>query len=96
MSENGSQRASLWRGPVSAWVALMLLFAANLGSAYLPLGVGNVALNVAIAAAMAVVLAVFLMDLRNSILLVRIVAIAGFFWTVLMFTLTFSDYLGRN
>lgn len=90
----GAQR--IWRGPVLAWIALLLLFAANLGSAFIPLGSGNVILNLFIAAVMAVVLAIFLMDLRNSQTLVRVVAVAGLFWMILMFALTFSDYLSRS
>jgi len=85
-----------WRGPLLAWGVLVLLFAISLGSAYVPLGAGNLVLNLSIAAVMAIVLAVFLMDLRNSQILVRIVAIAGLLWLVLMFALTFSDYLSRN
>jgi hypothetical protein len=36
------------------------------------------------------------MDLRNATMLTRIVAAAGLFWVVLMFALTFSDYLSRH
>jgi caa(3)-type oxidase subunit IV len=74
---------------------LLLLLAISLGSAYVPLGAGNVTVNLFIAGLMLVLLAAFLMDLQNSGLLVRIVAVAGPFWMVLMFSLTFSDYLTR-
>ena len=90
----GSRR--LWRAPALAWGVLVLLFAISLGSAYVPLGSGNLVLNLSIAAVMAIVLAVFLMDLRNAQILVRIVATAGLLWLVLMFALTFSDYLSRH
>ncbi len=94
---NGRPRMQdLWRGPVLTWIVLMLLFALNLGSAYVYLGAGNVALNLLIAAVMVVLLAVFLMDLRSSKVLTRIVAVAGLFWTVMMFSLTFTDYLSRS
>ncbi|WGR93930.1 oxidase [Bradyrhizobium sp. ISRA435] len=78
-----------------AWAALLVLAAISLASAYLPLGAGNVALNLIIAAAMAVVLAIFLMDLKSGTMLVRVVAITGLFWMMFMFALTFSDYLSR-
>ena len=87
---------ALWQGPAIAWLALLVLFAGTLGSAYLPLGAGNVAVNLLIAAVMIAVLATFLMDLRNATMLTRIVAAAGLFWVVLMFALTFSDYLSRH
>jgi cytochrome c oxidase subunit IV len=94
MSDDGSRR--LWIGPLAAWAALVFLFMATLGSAYLPLGTGNVAINLGIAAAMIAVLGTFLMDLRNSAVLVRIIAAAGGLWIIIMFSLTFADYLSRS
>lgn len=96
MTEHAQHTELAWRGPVLAWAALIVLFLLNLGSAYLSLGVGNVAVNLVIAAVMAGVLAVFLMDLQNAQALIRLVAIAGLFWMILMFSLTFSDYLTRG
>ncbi len=86
----------LWKGPVLAWLALIVLFALSLGSAYLPLRAGNVAVNLFIAAVMVAVLVMVLMDLRNTMALIRVVAAAGLFWTILMFALTFNDYLSRH
>lgn len=88
--------SALWKGPAAAWLALIALFAVSLGSAYLPLGAGNVTLNLFIAAIMTAVLVTFLMDLRRSNSLTRIVAAAGLFWIALMFALTFTDYLSRH
>lgn len=96
MSEPSRNRAHLWRGPLLAWAVLIVLAAINLGSAYLPLGAGNLALNLLLAAVMAMVLAIFLMDLRNAKTLVRIVAVTGLFWMIFLFALTFSDYLSRR
>lgn len=86
----------LWLVPAATWIALLVLFAISLGTAYLPLGAGNIALNLFIAAVMVALLVAFLMDLRNSTALLRTVAFAGPFWLVLMFALTFSDYLSRS
>jgi cytochrome c oxidase subunit IV len=85
----------LWKGPGLTWLALIVLFAFTLGSAYLPLGDGNLAINLSIAAIMIALLATFLMDLKNATAIVRLIAAAGLFWTVLMFALTFNDYLSR-
>ena len=85
----------LWQVPALVWVVLLILFGASLGSAYLPLGVGNLALNLLIAAIMIVVLVTFLMDLREAAALLHVVAGAGLLWLLLMFALTFSDYLSR-
>lgn len=94
-SDKHAQAWWLWKGPTLVWLVLVVLFAATLGSAYLPLGDGNLAANLAIAAAMIVLLATFLMDLQNAKTIVRIVAGAGLFWLILMFSLTFNDYLSR-
>jgi len=96
MNEPSREQPDLWRGPVLTWVVLVFLAAISFGSAYLPLGAGNLTVNLVIAAVMAIVLAVFLMDLRNAKTLIRIVAVTGLFWTIFMFTLTFSDYLSRG
>ena len=96
MTAHRQSTRALWKGPAIAWLVLLILFAGTLGSAYLPLGAGNVAINLLIAAVMVGVLATFLMDLRHATMLTRIVAAAGLFWLVLMFALTFSDYLSRH
>lgn len=85
----------LWAGPVVVWLALVVLFAASLGSAYIPMGAGNVTINLGLAVVMLALLAVFLMDLLNARTLIRTVAVAGLFWTIFMFSLTFTDYLSR-
>jgi cytochrome c oxidase subunit IV len=96
MSGASRQQQIPWVGPALAWGALILLFLLSLGSAYVPLGAGNVVLNLLIAAVMAIVLAIFLMDLKHSRMLIRVVAVTGLFWTLIMFALTFSDYLSRG
>lgn len=86
----------LWKGPGIVWLVLLALFVLTLGSAYVPLGDGNLVVNLTIAAVMIALLVTFLMDLRNSNALIRIVAAAGLFWTSFMFVLTFNDYLSRH
>jgi len=86
----------LWKGPAVVWLVLLVLFGLSLGTAYLPLGNGNVAANLAIAAVMIALLAAFLMDLRSAQAIIRITAGAGLFWLILMFSLTFNDYLSRH
>jgi len=96
MTDGRNQIWRLWKGPAAAWLALLVLFAANVGCAYLPLGSGNVAINLCVAATMVVIVATFLMGLRDSTILLRIIAFSGLFWTAIMFTLTFNDYLSRH
>lgn len=85
----------LWQAPALVWIVLLVLFGASFASAYLPLGAGNIAVNLLIAAIMIVFLVIFLMDLKGATALIRVVAAAGLLWLTLMFALTFSDYLSR-
>jgi caa(3)-type oxidase subunit IV len=96
VSDREQNIAALWKGPAIAWLVLLLLFALSLGSAYLPLGTGNVAVSLALALLMLGILVTFLMDLQNATTLLRIIAGTGLFWTAIMFTLTFCDYFSRH
>lgn len=96
MNGNQPSRWHLWGGPGVVWLGLLVLFAINFGSAYLPLGAYNIAINLAIAATMVVLLVIFLMDLRRANAVLRLMAGAGLFWTIFMFVLTFTDYLSRH
>ncbi len=96
MTNGHGDTRRLWVGPGAAWLVLVALFLLSFGSAYLPLGAGNVAVNLFIAAVMIAVLVTFLMDLRSAKVVFRIAAGAGLFWTTLMFALTFCDYLSRH
>lgn len=92
------RRPTIWdlaKGPVAVWVALSVLLAVSVATAYVPLGPANAALNLALAAVMIVLLAAFLMNLRWSSTLMRIFAVSGLLWITFMFALTFTDYLSR-
>jgi caa(3)-type oxidase subunit IV len=73
-----------------------VLFAISTASAYVPLGAFNTALNLVFAAVMIALLVTFLMDLRRSSMLIHIIAGAGLFWAIFLFTLTFVDYATRH
>jgi cytochrome c oxidase subunit IV len=97
MSER-ARRPSIWelaRGPAAVWAVLLVLLAVSAGSAYAPLGRFNAIVNLAIAAVMIGLLAVFLMNLRVASTLVRMFAVSGLLWLVFMLVLTFTDYLSR-
>jgi cytochrome c oxidase subunit 4 len=78
------------------WLLLLLLLAITVGSAYIHLGALSIALNLAIAAAKALLITLFFMHLRDSDRLIWLVAGAGFFWLLMLFSLTLSDYLTRS
>lgn len=78
------------------WGALMLLLAMTAGSAYLRLGAWNLVANLAIAAAKAMLVAIYFMHLRAPGALVRIGAVLGLFMLILLFSLGAADYLNRR
>jgi cytochrome c oxidase subunit IV len=100
MSDRANVRVpTVWelaKGPLAVWLVLIVLLALSAASAYLPLGPFNAALNLAVAAVMVFLLATFLMNLRWSNALVRIIAASGLLWLAFMFILTFTDYLART
>jgi caa(3)-type oxidase subunit IV len=78
------------------WLALLMLLAATVGSAYIPLGIYNSVINMTIAGIKVALVAVFFMKLKSSSPLLRFAAGAGIFWLIFMFALTGSDYLTRQ
>jgi cytochrome c oxidase subunit 4 len=78
------------------WAALVLLLATTTGAAFLPLGRLNLFVALAIAAAKALLVLIVFMELRRSSGLVRAFAVAGFFWLLILLTLTSADYLTRR
>lgn len=95
-TETVSQQArALWKMPVAVWCVLLILLALTVGSAYIPLGTFNIAINLSVAAMKAVLIGLFFMKLNRSGPLLRLTSVAGLFWLALMFILTSSDYLSR-
>lgn len=78
------------------WGALLLLLALTTGAAFLPLGRLNIAVALAIAVAKALLVLLVFMELKRSSGLVRAFAVAGFFWLLILLTLTSADYLTRR
>jgi cytochrome c oxidase subunit 4 len=78
-----------------AWLALLALMLASLGSAYLRLGVFNLAAGLAIAAVKASIVAWLYMRLREAGVLLRLAALAGLGVYAIQWTLTGVDYETR-
>jgi cytochrome c oxidase subunit 4 len=85
----------IWKKMGVIWLALVVLLAITVGSAYVPLGPANGAINLGVAAAKAALVALFFMNLATSSVLVRLAAAAGVFWLVFLFVMTAGDYLTR-
>ena len=91
---NGSVKPYL--RSILVWGALMVLLLLSFGSAYLKLGMWNGVLNLAIAAAKALLVAIFFMHLLDASNLLRIVAAAALLALVLLFGLSHADYATRT
>jgi cytochrome c oxidase subunit IV len=78
------------------WIALLALLLISWGSAYLSLGFFNVVINFLLSAGKAFLVLIFFMHLKYGGTLTRIFAAAGFFWLLLLFGLTMSDYITRR
>jgi cytochrome c oxidase subunit IV len=80
---------------VLVWIALLCLLLITLGSAYVPLGWLNSAINLAVAVAKALLVAFFFMHLRSAHSMLRIAAMAGFFWLAILIGLSLTDFAVR-
>ena len=78
-----------------AAAALMGLLVVTVAVSFLSLGPFGVVVAITIALAKAVIIALFFMHLRYASHITVIFAAAGIYWLLIMFALTFGDYLTR-
>ena len=81
---------------ILVWVLLLLLLGITVSAAYIPFGRLNPVLVVVIAGTKAILIGAYFMHLRVTHRLVWIVAVAGFVWLGIMFTLAAGDYAARG
>ena len=81
---------------VLVWVALMVLLGLTLGSSFVPLHGFNATTNLLIAVAKAALVAVFFMRLRSSAALIRLAAMVGVIWALILIGLSLVDELTRS
>jgi cytochrome c oxidase subunit IV len=84
-------RRRLWR-VAAVWLALVLCAALTVGTAYIPLGPANMALNILIAGIKAILIAVFFMHLGSPYAVPRMVCIVTVVMLVVMFALSGVDF----
>jgi len=77
------------------WLGLLALLAFNVVLAFLVPGLFGPWLHPGIAAIQAGLMMAVFMSLRSGGVLLKLVAMAGFFWLFLLFALTFGDYETR-
>ena len=78
------------------FAALMVLLVVTVGAAMVDMGSLNFAVATLIATVKAVLIILYFMHVKNSVPLTKLVVCAGFFWLVIMFSLTFTDYWTRG
>jgi cytochrome c oxidase subunit 4 len=80
----------------AAWLGLLLLLAASLGSAYIPLGIGNFVAGIAIAAIKTGIVVVVFMQLPGALPATRIAAAMGVAVLLVLAALSGVDYATRR
>jgi cytochrome c oxidase subunit 4 len=81
---------------VGIWLALVVGTILTYLAALVDLGVLNNVVMLAIACTKATLVILFFMHVRWSTRLTWVVVASGFFWLLIMFTLTMTDYLSRG
>ncbi len=81
---------------VIGWAVLLLLLGLSVASAYLDIGVFHAAVNFGIAVTQAALVFILFMKLRGRPSLKWVFAGAGFFWLVVLFGLSATDYFTRQ
>jgi cytochrome c oxidase subunit 4 len=88
-------RRGVWTGALILWGVLLALLALAAVTAHLPLGPFNVPIMLGAAAFEVALVAIVGMELDRSPALLRLAAVTGLIWLVIMFSLSFSDFLTR-
>jgi cytochrome c oxidase subunit 4 len=86
---------SAWWSNLLVWVILLVLLVASLAIAYVPLGVWNLPVGIAIAGMKSLLVALVFMELTKGAALIRLAAAAGFIFLAVMFAMMFCDLLSR-
>jgi cytochrome c oxidase subunit IV len=80
------------KGYLLTWIALLVVLLLTMGSAYIHLGSFNLVLNLLFAGIKAALVMLMFMHLKRSSGLIRIAALAGFFWLTLLGALSLADF----
>lgn len=86
----------LWTRNVGILLVQFALLYLSFSLAFVPLNGYNTAVNVFLAAIMALIGFLFFMGLNRESTLLRLAATGGIFWLIIMFALTFADYFTRT
>lgn len=81
---------------IGVWLAVIALLGLSLGTSCIPMGPLNSIVSVTIAFIQALLVWTFFMRLRWSGPLVRLIAVVGLIWFLLLLGLSLTDYLTRH
>lgn len=81
---------------IGVWLAVIALLGLSLGTSYIPMGGYNSIVCVTIGFIQALLVWTFFMRLRWSGVLVRVIALVGLLWILLLLGLSLTDYLTRH
>ena len=81
---------------VLVWLALTILTFATWGIAVVDLGAWNIVVAITIAVIKMLLVIIFFMHVKQANNLTRLFVFAGFFWMMILFLLTLSDYHSRD
>jgi cytochrome c oxidase subunit 4 len=86
--------------PVSLYITIFLLLmvmtGVTVGAAYVDLGALNLPVAVAIACFKATIVILYFMHVKYSSKIVKLTAATGFFFLIILFGITITDYMTRN
>lgn len=82
--------------PILVWIGLMAALTATVVYAFWPHAPAKAEANLVIAAFKAGLIAAVYMRLNRAPPLLRLTAVAAFLWLLMLFGLTFADYLTRS
>jgi cytochrome c oxidase subunit 4 len=81
---------------VAVFVTLMVLTGITIGVAFINLGPFNFPLALSIAIVKATLVILFFMHVKYSSKLTKLIIATGFFFLLVLFSLTMTDYLSRG
>ncbi len=81
---------------IGVFLTLMVMTGVTVGAAYVDMGFLNLPVAVAIACFKATIVILYFMHVKYSSQLVKVTACTGFFFLIILFGITMSDYMTRD
>ncbi|TAH37379.1 MAG: hypothetical protein EYC70_10435 [Planctomycetota bacterium] len=91
-----SSNAAQIRIYLAVFGALLLFTGITIWVAFHDYGPLNTPIAIGIACTKATLVVLYFMHLKDSTKLTKVIAAAGFFWLLILFSLTFADYVARH